>query len=270
MNVCLMQPTFMPWMGYFELISKVDKFVILDDFQFSVQSYHQRNRMFVNRNQVGWYTVPIRRSASFQMPLNQTQINDDIPWRMKFWKRLEQNYRKSDYFSRYHKPLLEWLMVPGKNLAQQNIGFITMVCKDLGLNPEFRYSSEHTSILSRSKRVLELLQWCDADRYFCAQGSFGYMADEKVFPVDGVEVHFQDFTAREYPQSGKPVGFESHLSVMDALMNVGPDRTVDLITSGTERWLTWEMMRSKHYTKKEPEVDAGGEAGKPGSVNDDR
>ena len=47
MNIAMMQPTFLPWLGYFQLIHKSDLFVFLDDFQFSVQSYHQRNKLFV-------------------------------------------------------------------------------------------------------------------------------------------------------------------------------------------------------------------------------
>ena len=75
MKVAMMQPTFLPWQGYFELIYQADCFIFLDDFQFSVQSYHQRNRLFVNRDQVGWYTVPVKKSNAF---LRKTKTEDGI------------------------------------------------------------------------------------------------------------------------------------------------------------------------------------------------
>ena len=67
MNVAMMQPTFLPWLGYFQLIYKSDIFIFLDDFQFSVQSYHQRNKLFVNQDQVDWYTVPIKKPMHLEL-----------------------------------------------------------------------------------------------------------------------------------------------------------------------------------------------------------
>ncbi len=87
MNVGLMQPAFMPWQGFFELICRSDVFVFLDDFQFSVQSYHQRNRLFVNTGQVGWYNVAVEKS-SFKMPMNKAVINEQkLPSFIKWFRK---------------------------------------------------------------------------------------------------------------------------------------------------------------------------------------
>ena len=99
MNVAMMQPAFMPWQGFFELIYRAERFVFLDDFQFSVQSYHQRNRLFVNKGQVDWYSVSVMKSVSFGAPLNETKLNETIPWRQKMWKRLQQNYAKAPFYA---------------------------------------------------------------------------------------------------------------------------------------------------------------------------
>ena len=64
-KVAMMQPTFLPWQGFFELILKSDKFIFLDDFQLSVQSHQTRNKLFVGKNQVGYYLVPIQKSISY-------------------------------------------------------------------------------------------------------------------------------------------------------------------------------------------------------------
>jgi hypothetical protein len=257
MKVGMMQPAFMPWLGYFELISESDIFVFLDDFQFSVQSYHQRNRLFVNPGQADWYTVPVLKSQSFQSPLNRSRINEQIPWRVKFWKRLEQNYSKAPYFHHYQEAVKDWLMTPAGSLADQNIAFIRMICGFLGFEPEFRYSSGLDSGLKRSERVLELLAWCNADRYYCARGAFGYMLDDGVFPVKEIEVLFQDFRARVYPQVGKRKGFEERLSVLDALLNAGPEGTVRLIQEGTPEWITWQAMCQAHRLMDEQQRDVG-------------
>lgn len=244
MDIAMMQPTFLPWQGYFELIYKSEVFIFLDDFQFSVQSYQQRNRLFVNKGQVGWYSVPVKKSESFKSPINQTIINESIPWRKKMWKRIEQNYGKATHYTEISPLIKNWLFTQETSLAAQNISFIKLICRLLNFEREFCFSSQRPSSLRRSRRVLELIQWCKADRYFSAKGSFGYMLEDDVFPVEGVEVLFQDFHPRPYEQIGSKDHFELNLSVLDALMNIGPEATADLIKNGTPCMLSWESMCS--------------------------
>lgn len=245
MIVGMMQPTFMPWLGYFELIHKVDTFIFLDDFQFSVQSYHQRNRLFVNKGQVGWYSVPVKKLLSYKMPLNQAQIDDDIPWRIKFWKRIQQNYGKARYYKDYEAIINQWLLSSYSNLAEQNIAFVKIICDAIGIGGVFLNSSEFASQKQSSERVVELLRWSDAHCYYCANGSFDYMFQEKVFPLSDIEVLFQSFKLKPYPQVGSPDNFVPYLCVLDALFNVGPDDTAALIKGGTIEWYNWNKMVSE-------------------------
>lgn len=240
MNVGMMQPTFMPWLGLFELIIKSDVFIILDDFQFSVQSWDQRNRLFVNKDQVGWYTIPVKKSESFLAPFSKATINDTIPWRAKMLKRIHQNYSKARYFSETFKLVEKWLLTEEKSLAEQNMLFIRSVCECLNINREFRKSSDLNSMNNRSMRVFDLLRWCQATNYYSAKGSFDYMLEDGVFPVDGIEILFQDFQHIPYKQVGSPNEFVPYLSTVDALMNTGPKTTYELIKQGTVRWLTWD------------------------------
>ena len=98
MKIAMMQPTFLPWQGFFGLVNAADLFIYLDDFQFSVQSYHQRNRLFANFNQVDWFTVPINKSLSFGKPLNSVVINYELPWQKKILTRIRHNYCKSHFY----------------------------------------------------------------------------------------------------------------------------------------------------------------------------
>jgi hypothetical protein len=255
MNVAMMQPAFMPWQGFFELIYHSDIFILLDDFQFSVQSRHQRNRLFVNKGQVDWYSVPILKSESFKSPLNQTIINESTTWREKMWKRIQQNYSKTPYYPQIAPLVEKWLLEKSKSLAAQNIAFTKIVCDLLELKREFRLSSQHPSEQPRSQRVLELLHWCQAKRYYCARGSFAYMLEDAVFPVDDIEVLFQDFQPKAYNQRGAVDSFVPNLSVLDALFNVGPEQTAELIRNGTPQWLTWEDMVKRNAAPHSNNVD---------------
>ena len=246
MIVAMMQPSFMPWQGYFELIFKADRFIFLDDFQFSVQSYHQRNRLFTNMGQTDWYTVPVQKSNSFMAPLNETLVNESTPWRKKQWKRIEQNYRKAPFYSIVAPELQLWLHKPAASLAAQNIELILLLCSIMGIARESRFSSEHPSCSERSHRVLELLRWCQADQYLCARGSFAYMHEDGAFPVQDIEVLFQNFVPQPHPQIGSPNEFVPFLSVLDALMNIGPEGTLHLIEAGTECWSSWNEIGRAH------------------------
>lgn len=243
MNVAMMQPGFIPWQGLFELIYQADCFIFLDDFQYSVQSWDQRNRLFINKNQVGWYTVPVEKD-SFKAPLNKAQINQQIPWREKMWARIENNYGKTKFFKEFSPDIKQWLLTPQNVLAAQNITFICMICDILGINKtEFKMSSQCSSPARRSNRVLELLRWCKADSYLCANGSFAYMLEDGLFPVEDIKVEFQNFVPQPYLQKGSTADFFPFLSVLDALFNIGPENTLELIKNGTYKWLTWDEMK---------------------------
>lgn len=242
MKIAMMQPSFLPWQGFFELICKSDIFIILDDFQFSVQSYHQRNRLFINKGQTDWYTVPIKKNISFGEAINETVINNNMPWRIKMWKRIQQNYSKATYFSEIAPLIEEWLLNSNEFLADLNVAFIKIVCSILKIDTEIRLSSQFTSNARRSHKVLELLRWGNANQYLCAKGSFGYMKEDAVFPVNDIEILFQDYIPKHYEQVGSPNKFVPFLSVLDALFNVGPEQTYALIENGTEKWLTWDSI----------------------------
>lgn len=238
----MMQPAFLPWQGFFELIYQADIFVLLDDFQFSVQSYHQRNRLFVSPGQVGWYTVPVEKQASFKMPLNRTRIDESDPWRIKMLKRLQQNYSKTPFFREIFPQVEAWLGTPAASLADHNIAFIRLALNLLGWERELRFSSAYPSSATRSQHVLELLRRCGATRYYAARGSFDYMREDGVFPAPDIESLFQNFIPQPYIQIGSVGTFMPNLSVLDALFNVGPAETGRLIVRGSGNWLGWDDM----------------------------
>ena len=245
-KVAMMQPACLPWQGFFELIYKSDIFILLDDFQFSVQSHHQRNKLFVNKGQVGWYTTPVLKSVSFQLPLNQVQINEADQWRHKMRRRIETNYARAPYYPQVAPVMLNWIETKSGSLGAQNIALITAICALLGPGPEFRMSSSFKTGSKRSERVLELLRWCGADEYYSARGSFGYMKEDAVFPVEGITVMFQNFVPAPYDQKTLSNEFVPYLSIVDALMNIGPAKTMELVKNGTTKWLSWKDMEKEH------------------------
>jgi hypothetical protein len=164
------------------------------------------------------------------------------------WRQVSYNYGRSAFFPQIGPAFEKLLLAPAESLAAQNMAFIRLACDLMGVRREFRLSSQLPHGGARSHRVLELLRWCECDEYLCARGSFGYMRDDGVFPIEGIEVCFQDFHSMPYPQISGKGTFHADLSVFDALFNIGPEETLKLIAAGTPRWRTWEEMLAMEAT----------------------
>ena len=241
-KVAMMQPTFLPWQGFFELIYNSDKFIFLDDFQLSYQSHQTRNKLFVNKNQVDYYNVLIQKQKCFEMNLNEVLLVENNFWKDKILKRLQYVYAKAKFFKELYPLIENWLLYDYKNLAQLNIDCIKMFCKIMGIEKQFLFSSDFTketkSTNRRSKKVEEILDWANADEYLCAFGSFDYMKEDG-YDYEKYPVIFQNYIPKPYKQSHSNE-FVPYLSVLDALLNIGGEETLELIKNGTEKWLSWK------------------------------
>lgn len=235
--VAMMQPSFLPWQGFFALAT-ADVFVILDDFQVSPQSYHQRNRLLLAPGSPGWVTLPLVHSLgeNFQ----QTRVHDQARWRKKTLASLQQTYGKHPFASEILPFVQNWIgSSANQPLGEFNLAFITMVCNGLGLYPMIVRSSEIPSPRRRSERVLDLLEKVATDCYLSAFGSFTYMREDKIFPVSSFETRFLDFTPLPYRQQGNHGEFIARLSILDGILNLGFAEMRSLVDQGTN-WINWE------------------------------
>lgn len=239
MKVAMMQPAFLPWQGFFELIINSDKFIFLDDFQYSVQSHHTRNKLFVNKNQVDYYLIPVQKSKCFEANLNEVLVVENPQWKKKLLRTLEYNYKKAPFFDNVHNAIENVLNKNHTNLAETNIDIIKCFCSIMNIEKEFLYSSEFTketgSNSKRSRRVEELLDWTGADTYLSAFGSFDYMKEDG-FNFDKYNTIFQNYNPKPYKQIHSEE-FVPYLSILDALYNIGGEKTLELIKNGTDKWL---------------------------------
>ncbi|HEV7523580.1 MAG TPA: WbqC family protein [Acidimicrobiia bacterium] len=241
-RVALMQPAFLPWQGYFGLVAAADVFVLLDDFQFQRHSFHQRNRIRLADGSETWISLPVGHPRDGDFPtLGEAVPVVDAKWRRRLKATLDQSYGRTPHHATVREPLDAWIDAPWASVADMNIAFIQLVSELLGFAPAWRRSSEVGSTGQRSDRVLDLLRRTHARTYLCARGSYEYMAEDALFPVDGIEVVFQEFAPPAYPQR-RADEFVSHLSVLDALFEVGAAETRRLVLEGQRAWTPWRAM----------------------------
>jgi len=234
-----MQPTFLPWSGYVALADAADVFVFLDDFQFQRRSWHHRNRMFSSPDDPTWVTVPVTHGRTDGRPaIAEVAPILDTGFRKTFRGVLQHGYGRSDHLDMLQPALDDWIDREWTTLADFNIAFIELVLAQLGIETETRRSSEIGSSGKRSARIADLLGRVGATRYLSAAGSRDYMLEDGVFPLAGVDTAFQDYAPAAYPQAGASE-FVPYLSVLDVLLQVGPERALGVIRAGSRPFQPW-------------------------------
>lgn len=221
MLAAVMQPTFLPWIGYFDLIDQVDVFVLLDTVQFEKQSWQQRNRVR-SASGLEWITVPVFITGRFGQPIRDVEIKPgSFPG--KHIKTLKQHYSGCDYFSDYAQPLEEILATARahRSLARLNIDLIAWMASALGIGTRFVTASELEASGSRSERLVSILRQLNAEGYVSPRGSLDYlMEDRQTFLDARMPVTLQTYSHPEYRQRYRP--FQAGASAVDLLFNEGP------------------------------------------------
>ena len=219
MRAAIMQPTYLPWTGYFALIDQVDAFVFLDDVEFNDRSWQQRNRIKTDDGPM-WLTVPVLTSGRRGQEIREVEINTDERWRDKHRKSIKFNYSPADHYDDYEDWLAETYGTEWAMLRELNVRTIESLADELGVDAEFVLSSELDAGGRKAHRLLEICRELGADEYLSALGSAEYIEDDNPFTQSEVGLLYQHY---EHPTYSQLHGeFVSQMSVVDLLLNEGP------------------------------------------------
>jgi hypothetical protein len=220
-RVVILQPSYLPWLGFFEQMYVCDIFVYLNDVQYTKNDWRNRNRI-KTREGMQWLTVPV--SFQFGQKINEVPINNSYPWYKKHFQALKTWYGKSEYFNIYSEELKEILYKERTYLEELDIELTQWMIKKLGLNPKTVLSSDlSVSPGDRQFRLIEICKALGCDYFYEGKSGQNYI-DIKLFKSHGIMVEFQNYHHPYYNQLWlKEQGFVSHLSAIDLLFNHGPD-----------------------------------------------
>ncbi|HAW93134.1 MULTISPECIES: WbqC family protein [unclassified Arsukibacterium] len=220
MKCAIMQPTFLPWSGYFNLMASADVFVFLDDAQFQKSSWHNRNRIAIN-GEPHWLTVPVMHQ-SLSQSIMSTLVSPQALWRQKMVRQLSQVYAKHP-FSRelvlFNQVILDPIYT---SLAELNMALIRLISNKLNISCRILRSSELNIDGVRTQRLLDILKAVNATQYLSPQGSKEYLTEDGFTQQSDISLLYQDFEPISYPQT-KSVHFIEKLSILDVVMNLGWD-----------------------------------------------
>lgn len=218
MKCAIMQPTFLPWSGYFNLMASVDVFVFLDDAQFQKSSWHNRNRIPLH-NEPHWLTVPIKHHALSQSIL-ETEVNPQSQWREKMVRQLSQLYAKHPFSKELELLYPVLLDTSYTSLAELNIALITLISNKLNITCDIRRSSRLQSAGVRTQRLLSMLTELGATHYLSPEGARSYLTEDGFSQQNAITLSYQQFNARYYHQT-KSNNFIEKLSIVDVVANMG-------------------------------------------------
>lgn len=228
MNIAILQPGYLPWLGFFEQMLLTDHFVYLDDVQYTKKDWRNRNRI-KTANGVTWLTVPTRK-APRDTPINQIEINYDQPWPTRHLRTIELAYSKTPYFNECF-PRLRAVLETRRVYLQDLTNAIVDLFRDLLriTTPTSRSSELGIQAGEKNEKVWRICRALGADELYDGQAARAFL-DVDALERRGIRVTFQAYEHPEYPQRFGP--FIPFLSTLDLLMNCGPEARA-IILSGT-------------------------------------
>ena len=213
------QSNYIPWKGYFDLINRVDEFILYDDMQYTRRDWRNRNRI-KTKDGLMWLSIPVNSKGSYFQKIKDVTISDST-WNVRHWKSIAHHYAGATYFKEYREIFKDlYLGSTETSLSQINYQFIKIICDILGIQTKISWSMDYRLIEGKTERLIDLCQQAGATEYISGPAAKEYL-DEKLFSQAGLILQFMDYSGYpEYNQLFPP--FEHGVSMLDLIFNTGP------------------------------------------------
>jgi len=225
MKLAIMQPYFFPYIGYFQLLNAVDKFILYDDVTYIKRGWINRNNILINKNKI-LITLSLK-SVSQNKLINEIEVNTNN----NLIKTIKQAYLKAPYFD-YAFPIIEKTfesIKPGFKISEISGLSIMNVAEYLKLDTLFEYSSisySDTKGLGRAQRLIEICKINRADTYINPIGGIELYSKEE-FKNENINLFFIKSSIEPYKQFDND--FVPGLSIIDVLMFNSPEQTKEML-----------------------------------------
>lgn len=214
MKLAIMQPYFLPYIGYFQLIAAVDKFVIYDRIKYTKKGWINRNRFLLNGSDA-MFSLPLKKGSD-ALNVVERELASDFD-RGKLLGQFAGAYRHAPHFAQTMALMEVIIRHPDDNLFGYIHHSLTALCAHLALQTEIRVSStlSFDNQLKGQDKVVAICQATGAQHYINSIGGTELYAKPD-FAARGIELQFLKSRPFEYPQFGQP--FVPWLSILDVLM----------------------------------------------------
>jgi hypothetical protein len=219
MKCVILQPSYIPWRGYFHQIALADVFVFYDDVQYDARGWRNRNKIKTPSGS-RWITVPVhsKGSQTEHIPINQIRIDWTKPWNDEHWATLKHNYAKAPFFSQFADILQDLYSRKPEKLMDLTIPFTKIIAEILGFHPTFLLSSQLQASGSKTDHLISILKILGADHYISGPSASDYI-DPEQFHNAGITLEYMQYNYPDYPQLYPP--FDGQVSILDLLFMTG-------------------------------------------------
>ncbi len=231
MKILITQPTFIPWLGFFDLIDQADEIVFLDDVQFSKRSWQQRNQIRT-KNGLEWITIPSQVKGLRDQHLKNTKINIGEFKYEKFKNKIILNYSKAKYFNDF---IQDFFIVFEKGLQSENIMSLNLTIikwfiKIFKIDKKINFSSGLNVEGNKTDKIINICKKFNTKKYISTLGAKEYLKNDiDNLKKNHIEVLLHNYKHPEYNQCFEP--FISYACSLDLLLNEGKNSS-SIIKSG--------------------------------------
>jgi hypothetical protein len=232
-RIAILQSSYVPWKGYFDIAGSVDEFILYDDVQYSKNGWRNRNRI-KTREGTAWITIPVLVKGRFGQPVRDVEIGDPR-WAARHWTSLQTHYARAQWFPNLAPELAGLYERASREplLSRVNEMFLRAICDLLGIGTRITRSMDYELRGDRTERLVGLCEQAGAGEYLSGPAARAYL-DESRFTEKGIAVRWMDYSGYpEYHQLFSPP-FIHEVSILDLLLNEGPQgaRSYLLSTAG--------------------------------------
>jgi hypothetical protein len=221
MNVVILQPSYIPWRGYFHQIQKADLFIFYDDVQYDKHGWRNRNRVKTAGGS-RWITIPVFSGGAVteHMLIKDAKIEWTKKWNASHWDILRQSYKAAPYFKQYAPLLQEFYQRQDEFLADFTIDLTIALARELGIGAKFTRSSSLNAQGTKTDRLVEILTQVGTTHYISGPSAKDYLEEDKLASA-GITLEYMVYDYPEYPQLYPP--YDPQVTILDLLFMTGPD-----------------------------------------------
>ena len=229
-KICIIQPSYIPWKGYFHQIAKSDIFVFLDTVQYDKRGWRNRNQIKTPKGPT-WLTIPVQAHGSHDGLLIKDVQIQLAGWADVHTQKIRLNYMKSFHFTAEFPWISEMLFSLDQrytNISSIAAKTTQLIARRMGIqHTQFVYASD-LPIKRRDPNayLIELIQALGGTSYLSGPSAQNYL-DPKLFEDAGITLEWMDYDYPAYPQLHPP--FTHHVSILDLILMVGLDAAPDFI-----------------------------------------
>lgn len=216
----VVQPTYLPWMPFFERMAASDAFVLLDDVEYSKNSFFNRNSIKTAQGRQ-LLTVPVLYSGNSKTLIRDIRVNNAVKWRLKHWRAIEQAYSRAAFWPQYRDQLAALYARPCDRLMEIVLPLVHMMREAFGINTKFHLASDLAAEGGRNGKLTKICRMLDGTHFIVKPGTEDYHPRSE-FEPDGIHLAYLSYSKFTYPQMHG--AFEPMLSALDYLLNCGPGR----------------------------------------------